>query len=331
MIIKKLLITGSSGYIGSCLNTYLKKRYKVYLLDLVKPKEFNKINLKNFFKCDLKNSKKLDKILQKIKPDLVIHLAAKSTVNEKIKKKNYISNNLVATRNLVNSMNRHNINKIIFSSTAAVYDKNKKRINENFKLRPISNYGKSKLQAEETIMKNNRLNYVILRFFNVSGCLKKPMIGEFHNPETHLIPISVFKSIKENDINIFGDDYKTKDGTCVRDYVHIKDICIAIEKSKNYLKKNRSTILNIGGGHGVSNKSVIKNLEKILNKNVRVNYLKKRKGDQAVLVCNITKAKNLINWRPKNSKIFNILKDEIMWSQFLIKQKINRKYSSVQK
>ena len=102
MIIKKLLITGSSGYIGSCLNTYLKKRYKVYLLDLVKPKEFNKINLKNFFKCDLKNSKKLDKILQKIKPDLVIHLAAKSTVNEKIKKKNYISNNLVATRKLYN-------------------------------------------------------------------------------------------------------------------------------------------------------------------------------------------------------------------------------------
>ena len=330
MNIKKLLITGSSGYIGSCLNAYLKKRYKIYLLDQIKPKKFNRINLKNFYKCDLKNSKQLDRILQKIKPDLIIHLAAKSTVNEKINKKNYFSNNLVATRNLVKSMNKYKINNIIFSSTAAVYDKNKKSIHENFKLKPISNYGNSKLQAEKTIMKNNKLNYVILRFFNVSGCLKKPLIGEFHNPETHLIPISVFKSIKEKNINIFGKNYKTKDGTCIRDYVHIKDICTAIEKSKNYLKKNRSTILNIGGGCGVSNKNVIKNLEKILNKNVKVKYLEKRKGDQAVLVCNITKAKNLIKWKPKNSKIHNILKDEIMWSQFLIKQKINRKYLSVQ-
>jgi len=331
MKIRKLLITGSSGYIGSCLNVYLKKKYQVYLLDFAKPKKFNKVKSKNFFQCDLKNSKKLDKVIEKISPDLIIHLAAKSTVNEKIKKENYTSNNLIATKNLIDSMNKFNIKKIIFSSTAAVYDKSKKSINEKFNLKPISNYGNSKLSAEKIIKNNNKINYVILRFFNVSGCIKKPMIGEFHNPETHLIPVSVFRGIKDKNINIFGDDYKTKDGTCIRDYVHIKDICSAIEKSKNYLERNKSTILNIGGGKGISNKNVVSCLKEILNKDIKINYLKKRKGDQPILVCGINKAKKTINWQPKNSKISNILKDEIIWSKYLINKKINRKYLSVQK
>jgi len=331
MMQKKLLITGSSGYIGSCLNAFLKNKYQVYLLDKQKPKKFDEINFKNFFRCDLRDKKKLERIIKKIKPDLVIHLAAKSTVNEKIKKNIYILNNLKATENLVNSMNKFNIKKIIFSSTAAVYDKNSKSINEKFALKPISNYGVSKLLAENIIMKNDKLNYVILRFFNVSGCLKNPIVGEFHNPETHLIPVCVLKGIKNKKINIFGNDYKTKDGTCVRDYVHIKDICTAIEKSKNFLDNNNSTILNIGGGKGISNKNVIVCLKKILNKDIKISYLNKRKGDQPILFCNIKKAKKMINWEPKNSKISNILKDEVIWARYLIKKKIKRKYLSVQK
>lgn len=326
----KILITGSSGYIGSCLNNYLKDKKNVYLIDKADPKKFDK---KNFFfiKCDLNNTEKLEKVLKKIKPEIVIHLAAKSTVNEKIDKNKYIDNNIKATKSLIKVMLKLKINKIIFSSTAAVYDKNSKFLKESHFLKPISNYGKSKLFAEKIIKKNKKIKYVILRFFNVSGCITNPLIGEFHNPETHLVPISVFRTIKKNFVNIFGNNYPTKDGTCIRDYVHVKDICSAIKKSIFFLKKNNSLIVNIGGGKGTSNLEVLKRLKRITNKDVKINFLDKRKGDHPFLVCNINKANTLLGWKPKFSKIDNILRDEIRWSNFLIKKNIIRKYQSVQK
>ena len=326
----KILITGSSGYIGSCLNNYLKNQKNVYLIDKVCPKKFDK--KKNFFiKCDLNNTVKLEKILRKIKPEVIIHLAAKSTVNEKIDKKKYIVDNIEATKNLIKVMLKLKINKIIFSSTAAVYDRNSKLLKENYHLKPISNYGKSKLYVEKIIQKNKKIKYVILRFFNVSGCIKNPLIGEFHNPETHLIPVAVFKALKKKIVNIFGKTYPTKDGTCIRDYVHIKDICSAIQKSVYFLKKNKSLIVNIGGGKGISNQEVLKKLKRIINTDININFLKKRKGDHPFLVCNIDKANKLLRWSPKFSKIDNILRDEIRWSNFLIKKNIIRKYQSVQK
>ena len=316
----KILITGSSGYIGSCLSSYLKNQSNIFLIDKSYPKKFIKLE-KNFYKCDLTNYKKLEKIIKKIKPEIIVHLAAKSTVNEKISKKEYFSNNVLATENLIKIMNKLAITKIIFSSTAAVYDKNFKLLNESHLIRPISKYGKSKNSAEKILKKSKNINYVILRFFNVSGCLKKPLIGEFHNPETHLIPISVFKALSNKMINIFGNDYSTKDGSCIRDYVHIRDICSAIVKSIYFLKEKKSLIVNIGSGRGVSNKEVLINLTKIINRKIKIEFIKKRKGDQPFLVCSINKAKKFLNWNPRFSKINNILKDEIRWSNFLIKKK----------
>ena len=326
----KILITGSSGYIGSCLKKYLRNEKKIYFLDKDNPKKFDR-DKKFFFKCNLNNKKKLEKILKKIKPNIIIHLAARSTVNREIKKKNYLFNNEKATQNLIDLMQKLKITKIIFSSTAAVYNKTSKFINEKDKLNPISNYGRSKLLAEKIIQNHKNIKYVILRFFNVSGCIANPLIGEFHNPETHLIPISVYKAIKGNPINIFGKKYSTKDGTCIRDYVHIKDICSAIKRSINYMKKNNSIILNIGSGHGTSNKEVITKLRKVLKKQIKINYKNIREGDHPRLVCSIKKAKKILKWSPKFSKIQNIIKDEIIWSKFLINKKIFRKYQSVQK
>lgn len=326
----KILITGSSGYIGSCLKKYLRNEKKIYFLDKDNPKKFDR-DKKFFFKCNLNNKKKLEKILKKIKPNIIIHLAARSTVNREIKKKNYLFNNVKATQNLIDLMQKLKITKIIFSSTAAVYNKTSKFINEKDKLNPISNYGRSKLLAEKIIQNHKNIKYVILRFFNVSGCIANPLIGEFHNPETHLIPISVYKAIKGNPINIFGKKYSTKDGTCIRDYVHIKDICSAIKRSINYMKKNNSIILNIGSGHGTSNKEVITKLRKVLKKQIKINYKNIREGDHPRLVCSIKKAKKILKWCPKFSKIQNIIKDEIIWSKFLINKKIFRKYQSVQK
>ena len=326
----RILITGCSGYIGSCLSNYLKKKKEFFYLDKDFPKKFTKIK-KNFFKCNLNNLKKTEAIIGKIKPNVIVHLAAKSTVNEKIKKSDYISNNIIATKNLIKVMNKFNIRNIIFSSTAAVYDKSRKLLKENYKLKPISNYGKSKLLAEKEIINNKKINFVILRFFNVAGSINKNSIGEFHEPETHLIPVSVFRALNNDSINIFGLNYKTVDGTCVRDYVHVKDICSAIKKSIYYVKKNRSLVINIGSGSGTSNKKVISTLSKIIRKKIKTTFLNKRKGDQPILVCNIDKAKRSLNWKPKSSKIDNILKDEINWSKFLIKNKLVRKYLSVQK
>jgi len=326
----KILITGCSGYIGSCLSNYFKKKNQIYFLDKKKPKEFVKIK-KNFFKCNLNNLKKTEKVIENIRPEIIVHLAAKSTVNDKIKKSSYISNNVKATKNLIKAMNKFNVKKIIFSSTAAVYDANSKLINENHLLKPLSNYGKTKLFAENEIIKNKKINHIILRFFNVAGSMDNNSIGEFHNPETHLIPVSVFRALKNKSINLFGKNYKTKDGTCIRDYIHIKDICSAIEKSIFYLNKKKSLIINIGSGEGISNKNVLHTLAKILNKKIKISLLKKRKGDQPVLVCSIYKAKKILKWKPRFSKIENILKSEINWSNFLIKKNITRKYISVQK
>jgi len=327
MFKKKILVTGCSGYIGSCLTNYLGSTKYIYGIDKNHVNKWTKIKKKNFFKCNLLNKKKLLEIFNKIKPDVVVHLAAKSTVNEKIKNKDYFLNNFIATKNLIFVMNKYNTNKIIFSSTAAVYKKKNKLISENDNLKPISKYGKAKLKTEQLILKSKKIKSIILRFFNVSSAITKPIIGELHEPETHLIPLAVSKSIKSSKISINGKDYKTKDGTCVRDYIHVKDICGAINKSIKYLGKgrNKSAILNIGNGIGLSNKDIILELQKINNKNVFFDYTKRRIGDSAFLVCNIKKVKKILNWKPLYSNIRTILKDEIYWSNFLAKKKIYRK------
>ena len=269
----------------------------------------------------------MSKILNKINPDLIVHLAAKSTVNEKIKNIDYLKNNFIATKNLISTMNSLNINKIIYSSTAAVYKKKNKLISENDQLFPINKYGKTKLRAERVILNNKNIKSIILRFFNVSSAIKKPLIGELHEPETHLIPIAVSRAMNGKKILINGNDYNTKDGTCIRDYIHIKDICRAIDKSINYLFQNKgsSTIFNIGNGKGLSNKEIIHQLQEVIQKKLIFEYTKRRKGDSAFLVCNINKAKSKLKWRPLYSNIKNILKDDVYWNTYLIRKRIFRK------
>ena len=330
---KRILITGASGYIGSCLNNFIYKNSQVYCLDKKPLNIWTIINKKKFYICNLLNKKKLKKIIKNIMPDVVIHFAATSTVNEKISYNKYYQNNVKATKNLIEVMNELKIKKIIYSSTAAVYDKKRRRIIEKDKLNPISKYGKSKLKAEEIIKKNKKIKHIILRFFNVSSSISKPIIGEYHNPETHLIPIAVSSATENKTINLFGNDYPTKDGTCIRDYIHIKDICLAIQKSIVYLKNtnSKSLILNIGNGKGISNKEIISSLQKILKKRINVKFLKRRKGDQAFLVCDIKKAKKFIKWNPRSSTTTKILKDEINWTKFLVKKFFKRKIMHVQK
>ena len=230
----KILITGTNGYIGNCLYHHLNKKFRVVGID----KEGTSNN--KIYKCNILNTKKLDQILFKEKPELIVHLAAQSLVDETINKKKYYNNNVIATNSLLKSMKKKGINKLIFSSTAAVYQQSSKPLKENSKLKPISTYAKTKLVCEKNIHKQKNIKSVILRFFNVCSALKKPCIGELHNPETHLVPTIVYKAIYNKKIYIYGNDFTTPDGTCIRDYIHIKDICSAIEKSIRFLlnKKN---------------------------------------------------------------------------------------------
>jgi len=306
----KVLITGSSGYIGSSLSLFLQKKFTIKGLDK------NKSNYFKSTKINLLNINKLDKILKSFKPDVVIHLAAQSLVDETINKKKYLLNNIQVTKNLLFCLKKNNIFNLIFSSTAAVYKYKNQSLKESDRLQPISTYAKTKYECEKLIKASN-LNYIILRFFNVCSSLKikDRIIGELHNPETHLIPTVVYKNIFRKKIYIYGNSYKTKDGTCIRDYVHIKDICLAIKKSIIKIKNsnNMNEIINIGSDINLTIMDILKYTKKITKLDLIFKIAKNRKGDLDKLSCSIVKAKKILNWYPLNSKINKIINDELSW------------------
>ena len=176
------------------------------------------------------------------------------------------------------------------------------------------------------IQKEKSINSIILRFFNVCSALKNPLIGELHHPETHLIPSAISRAEKNLPISIFGNNYPTMDGTCIRDYIHIQDVCDAIQKSILYLNSNLKVkeIINLGNNKGISNKEILKNIERILNKKITVKYLKRRKGDVPYLICNSSRALKLLKWKARMSSIRQIIMDDIKWNRFLKKNKIFR-------
>ena len=323
MIRKKILITGVNGYIGNCLYHFLKGKFKVVGID----KE--SVSKNTIYRCNILNTKKLEQILYKTKPEIVIHLAAQSLVDETINKEKYYNNNVVATNGLLRSMKKINVKKIIFSSTAAVYKQSSKPLKENSKLQPLSTYAKTKLICEKNIVKQKEIKSVILRFFNVCSALKKPCIGELHNPETHLIPTIVYKAIYNKKIYIYGDDFPTPDGTCIRDYIHIKDICSAIEKSVKFLlNKKKSKIFNIGNYKGLSNQEIVNYIKKNIKKKINIKYVNRRKGDISRLVCNSDKAKRSLSWVAKKSNLREIVYDEINWIRKLNRLGLERTFKN---
>ena len=319
-----ILITGSNGYIGSVLGSYLKsKGVEVCGVD----KNVNNIfvNFKQY-KCNLNNYQKLIKLIKKIKPLKIIHLAGESTLDNIHNKKNYFTNNIVATKKLLRACNNQKVNSIIFSSTASVYKETNRKIKESFLLKPNNIYGLTKLKSEKLITtnsKNNKINYIIFRFFNVCSSLKK--IGENHNPETHLIPLVVQKYIEKKELMIYGNNFKTNDGSCIRDYIHILDLCDAFFKALKYLddnnKRSVKKIINLGSNKGISVFQIVN----FFKKKLRFIVAEKRKGDNNILICNNKMAFKILKWKPINSNISKIINDEIRWYKLLKKKGIIRK------
>jgi len=278
-----ILITGGAGYIGShCVLNFINNGFDVVVFDNLETGHIETIETLQslgsvkFIKGDLKNPSDINQLFETNKIDAVIHFAAYALVEESVKNPaKYYRNNVYGTLNLLDAMVKHNVNKIVFSSTCATYGEPQYTpIDELHPQNPINPYGMSKLMVEKMLFdydKSYGLKSIILRYFNVAGADEKSRIGEWHETETHLIP-NILKSTFDNSkkFTIFGTDYNTKDGTCIRDYVNVEDLAEAHRLSLLHLNKtNTSNIFNIGTSEGASVKEVFELSEKILRKELQ--------------------------------------------------------------
>lgn len=320
----KVLITGGAGYIGSHVNKYLNKLgIETVVIDNLVNGHIEFVKWGKFYKLDLSNKEAVYEVLKKEKIKAVMHFAAFAYVGESVNEPaKYYLNNVYNTLNLLEVMLKNNIDIIVFSSTCAVYGNPKYiPIDENHPKDPISPYGKSKLSVEmmlEDFSQAYGIRYASLRYFNAAGADKEAEIGEWHEPETHLIPniLDVAFGVKEY-VEIFGTDYETEDGTCIRDFIHVEDLAKAHILALEYImKKNENLVLNLGVGRGYSVKQVIKVVEEVTGKKLKVKESPRRKGDPPVLVADPSRAKELLGWEPENG-IYDIVESAWIWHKKL--------------
>lgn len=301
------MIVGGAGYIGSHVNKVLNKRgYETLVLDNLVYGHREAVKWGKFVEGDLGDIELLDKVFQENKIDAVMHFSAYTYVGESVDNPaKYYRNNVCNTVNLLDAMVKHKVSKFIFSSTCATFGVPEKMpIEENFPQAPINPYGRTKLMVEK-ILEDYRvaygLNYCVLRYFNAAGADPDGEIGEQHNPETHLIPLVLDAAIgRRKDIAVFGTDYPTPDGTCVRDYIHVNDLADAHIRALEYIGGNNvSEHFNLGCGKGYSVKDIIDMAEKVTGRSIDVRYVERRAGDPPELVGSSEKAKRILGWEPQ--------------------------------
>jgi len=319
---KNILITGGAGYIGSHVTEILvKKKKQVFIVDNLSTGFIKLINKKaKFFKTDIDNTKKIREIIIDNKINTIIHLAAALSVGESERKpKKYYKINVTGTERLLKALNKTNVKNIIFSSTCAVYKDGCSRVNEDTKLKPTSVYGKTKLKGEKLIQsycKKNNLNYGILRFFNVAGASPSGKIGQINKGDQLFKNLFLETKKKKPIFKIYGTNYKTKDGTCIRDYIHVSDIAeIHYKVLEKINKTNKSKILNCGYAKGISVNEAVEEFKKYTNKKVKVFKLSKRPGDMVKVTANNNNLKKFIKWKPKYNKLNKIVKSCIAWEK----------------
>jgi len=309
----KILVTGGAGYIGSVIvKKLIENEHEVVVLDNLSKGHKDAVHPKAIFiQSGLHNVKDLDETFKEFKFDAVIHMAANSLVGESVEKpKKYFRNNVVNGINLLNVMLKNDCKKIVFSSSAAVYGEPKKvPIKEGDETNPTNPYGESKLMFEKIMdwySKAYGLNYTSLRYFNAAGCDEE--YGEDHDPETHLIPLIIKTALgQRKEIEIYGTDYPTEDGTCIRDYIHVSDLADA-----HILALDKNGIYNLGSNKGYSVKQIIDTVKEITKKDIFVKEVEKRPGDPAVLVADSEKIKKELGWKAKY-ELKGIIKSAWIW------------------
>ena len=313
----KILITGSSGYIGSHLVKFLKKKgADIYGIDLEFPPKTLQKYFSNHIVEDISNENHVREFLEKNKPDLVIHCAAKCLVAESVEKPDlYQEYNVTKPTTFLNLCLEQGISNFLFSSTAATYgEPTQTPISENHAQQPINPYGKTKLEFEKILLSQKNMCVGIVRYFNAAGADPETEIGEHHEPETHLIP-NIIQSISTNrPVQVFGNDYATKDGTCVRDYIHVMDLADAhFRLAKQMLNDKRGGIYNLGSASGFSILEVIQTAEKVMNKKTKIQFLPRRPGDPPTLIADSALAKKELAWNPQHSSLETIIETAYKW------------------
>lgn len=318
----RLLVLGGAGYIGSHTALELvKKGHDVVVVDNLVTGYVKAVPEKAiFYQGDIRDFDFLDDLFKKEKIDAVIHFAAFSLVGESVTNPlKYYDNNLYGTKVLLDAMIKNDIKKIVFSSTAATYGEPENiPILETDRTCPTNPYGETKLAMEKMFhwaSKAHGLNYVSLRYFNACGADTTGQIGEAHNPESHLIPLVLqVPNGKRKSVSIYGTDYDTPDGTCIRDYIHVTDLAEAHILAVEYLAKGgESNIFNLGNGVGYSVREVIETARRVTGHPIPATEVPRRAGDPARLVASGEKAKNILGWEPKIKQLDEIIASAWKW------------------
>ena len=313
-----ILVTGGAGYIGSHFVRLLeKKNLEFLILDNFTTGHKDFVKNKKYLELDLKNEGDLFEKLKDENLSSIVHFAGYSLVSESQEKaEKYYNNNVLASKNLVKFALKKNVKKFIFSSSAAVYGNPEEiPIKETHVTNPINNYGKNKLEIEgflKDISKEFPLDVVCLRYFNAAGADSKGDIGENRNPETHLIPNVINSVLNFTKLIVNGDSFDTKDGTCVRDYIHVNDLAYAHLLALDFLESNKGFhVFNLGSEKGFSNKEIISECRKLLKKEIYFEIGPSREGDPDVLVADSTKSKEKLGWKVENNSLEDIISSAI--------------------
>ena len=325
----KILITGGAGYIGShTLRQFLKTSHELYVLDNLSKgsqtslEDLSRIRNFEFFKQDLSDFKGLKELFKTQKFDAVVHFAASIEVFESMQNPlKYYINNTANTANLIQTCLENGVFKFIFSSTAATYGEPKTPVvSETSPLMPINPYGKSKLMSEELLRDASaafpEFKHCILRYFNVAGACMDFKLGQRYPKATLLIKVAAEVAAgKREKLFIFGEDYETKDGTCIRDFIHVDDISSAHLAALEYLKDNASNVFNVGYGHGFSVKEVIETMKKVSGVDFKVEIAARRAGDPSVLISDASKIRSLTSWQPQFDDLELICRSAFEWEK----------------
>ncbi len=318
----KILVCGGAGYIGAHMCKMLASAgFEVTVFDNLSTGHENAVRWGNLIKGDLLTQGDIDRALKEERYSAVMHFSAKSLVGESMQHPElYYRNNVIGTLNLLEAMVKQCVKYFIFSSSAAVYGlPGYSPIDEAHPTVPINPYGRTKLMIETMLPDfdtGHGIKSVSLRYFNAAGADPDAVIGELHEPETHLIP-NILLSVHGGSIfplKVFGDDYETPDGTCLRDYIHVVDLCDAHVRALNYLiGGGKSDIFNLGNGNGFSVLEVINSAQKVTNSDIKYSIAPRRAGDPPTLVASSDKAKRVLGWLPKYMGLEKIIETAWRW------------------
>lgn len=321
----KIVVTGGAGYVGShACKRLAADGHQILVIDNLVHGHAEFVKWGDLEKVDLLNLEALTDALTQFEPESVLHFAAYAYVGESVREPvKYYENNVLGTLNLLKAMKATKCQQLVFSSTCATYGEPKLiPITESTPQHPINPYGQTKLMVEQILRDAHTaygLESVSLRYFNAAGADPEGEIGEDHHPETHLIPLALqAASGKRSELEVFGTDYETPDGSCIRDYIHVNDLADAHVLALKYMKKKPGAhAFNLGAEQGTSVLQIISTVESVTGKKIKTKHSPRRAGDPPILIANASLAKKELGWKPKRSEIDSIIQDAWIWQQKL--------------